>query len=178
MTLGTPHIPGSNLWSGKKKHVGNLALLLKEMMRLHCTVVPSTQFPLDNTRILLEHIVRRVRRCERNPLQRLLSCDDQRGKYFLELILCNKLEMYNAENTHTFVSSTSHSAFGNITVNGLVGNWRGSEQPPMSKHRVKRFDIELAWWANHLKYVTCKSWETVPFRFVFSSNFTSIYFHD
>ena len=122
-------------------------------------VVASGYFPGDESRAPPEQVAKLTEYCEERALPLLLGCDanahhevwgssdtNRRGEYLLEFILSNKLEIYNVGNTPTFVTSTRQEVLditlGNTLMNGMVRNWRVSDEPSMSDHRIIRFDIE------------------------------------
>ncbi|XP_037930669.1 uncharacterized protein LOC119665518 [Teleopsis dalmanni] len=69
-----------------------------------------------------------------------------RGEYLLEFITSKKLEICNVGNTPTFVTILRKEVLditiGNIRGCELVKNWRVSNKPSMSDHRIVRFNIE------------------------------------
>lgn len=121
-------------------------------------VIASAYFAGDGDQTPPIEVQKLIKYCNSKKLPLLIGCDanahnwiwgsndtNQRGEYLLEFILKENLEIFNVGSTPTFVTRVREEVlditFGTSSLNRVVRNWRVSDEPSMSDHRIIMFDL-------------------------------------
>jgi ribonuclease HI len=122
-------------------------------------VIASAYFAGDGSHIPPKEVQKLVEYCRKRKLPLLIGCDanahneiwgstdtNKRGEHLLEFLVEENLEIFNVGNTPTFVTRVREEVlditFGTTGCRELVRDWRVSEEPSMSDHRIILYDLE------------------------------------